>query len=83
MHWQALLPAFFRWRRGLGCLGHLLAAVGGDGILEIDSNPNPLREDIYSPAIVAGCINLGSEAGMGIDYWADLLAAIIYQAPGL
>ena len=31
---------------GIGLLAsaHLLAAVGGDGFLEIDANPNPLRE---------------------------------------
>jgi L-alanine-DL-glutamate epimerase-like enolase superfamily enzyme len=29
---------------GLAASMHLLAAVGGDGMVEIDSNPNPLRE---------------------------------------
>jgi D-galactarolactone cycloisomerase len=31
---------------GIGLLAsaHLLAAVGGDGLLEVDANPNPLRE---------------------------------------
>jgi L-alanine-DL-glutamate epimerase-like enolase superfamily enzyme len=28
---------------GLAASAHLLAAVGGDGLLEVDANPNPLR----------------------------------------
>ncbi len=36
---------------GLGLLAsaHLLAAVGGDGLLEIDANPNPLRDLACGP----------------------------------
>ena len=65
---KRLCPHFLGGGVGLDASAHLLAAVGGDGILEIDSNPNPLREDIYSPRIVDGRINLSSEAGLGIDY---------------
>jgi len=31
---------------GLLASAHLLAAVGGNGMLEIDANPNPLRDDL-------------------------------------
>ena len=33
---------------GVGLLGsaHLLAALGGDGLLEVDCNPNPLRDEL-------------------------------------
>ncbi len=36
---------------GIGLLAsaHLLAAVGGDGLLEIDGNDNPLRTDLCGP----------------------------------
>ena len=36
---------------GIGLLAsaHLLAAVGGDGLLEVDCNPNPLREGLAEP----------------------------------
>ncbi|MXZ69032.1 MAG: mandelate racemase/muconate lactonizing enzyme family protein, partial [Acidimicrobiia bacterium] len=36
---------------GIGVLAsaHLLAAAGGDGLLEVDSNPNPLREGLARP----------------------------------
>lgn len=60
-------PHFLGGGIGLAASAHLLAAVGGDGLLEIDSNPNPLREDIYSPSIKDGRIDLGNEPGLGID----------------
>lgn len=31
---------------GLRASAHMLAAVGGKGLLEIDANPNPLRDDL-------------------------------------
>lgn len=31
---------------GLMASAHLLAAVGGDGLLEVDANPNPLRDKL-------------------------------------
>ncbi|MDM0046166.1 mandelate racemase/muconate lactonizing enzyme family protein [Variovorax dokdonensis] len=54
---------------GLGLLAsaHLLAAVGGDGLLEIDSNDNPLRSAL-SPAlsrIDAGWVALDEVPGIG------------------
>jgi L-alanine-DL-glutamate epimerase-like enolase superfamily enzyme len=38
---------------GIGLLAsaHMLAAAGGDGMLEIDANPNPLRTEV-APALV-------------------------------
>jgi D-galactarolactone cycloisomerase len=36
-------PHFLGGGVGLLASAHLLAAVGGDGLLEIDANPNPLR----------------------------------------
>ncbi len=52
---------------GLAASAHLLAAVGGNGMLEIDSNPNPLREDLFSPPVSGGRIILGETPGLGID----------------
>ncbi len=56
---------------GIGLLAsaHLLAAVGGDGALEIDANPNPLRSEIARAcgSVVDGHIELGDAAGLGID----------------
>ena len=56
---------------GIGLLAsaHLLAAVGGDGALEIDANPNPLRSEIARAcgSVVDGHIELGDAPGLGID----------------
>ncbi len=56
---------------GIGLVAslHLLAAVGGDGLLEIDSNPNPLRERILDRLgpIVDGTIALPAGSGLGIE----------------
>jgi L-alanine-DL-glutamate epimerase-like enolase superfamily enzyme len=55
---------------GIGLLAsaHLLAAVGGDGLLEIDSNPNPLRSLLSAPLgqIRDGRVTLPEVAGLGI-----------------
>lgn len=55
---------------GIGLLAsaHLLAAVGGDGLLEIDANPNPLRTlTCGSLARIAGGVaSLSEEPGLGI-----------------
>ena len=59
---------------GLAASAHLLAAVGGDGLLEIDSNDNPLRGDLFSPPITGGQIALDDLPGLGI---ADRFEALI------
>lgn len=55
---------------GIGLLAsaHLLAGVGGDGLLEVDSNENPLRDRFCGPVfdVRDGMIELGDEAGLGI-----------------
>lgn len=56
---------------GIGLLAsaHLLAAIGGDGLLEIDSNPNPLRSLLCGPVanVADGGIALDDRPGLGID----------------
>jgi D-galactarolactone cycloisomerase len=56
---------------GIGLLAsaHYLAAVGGVGLLEIDSNPNPLRSEIAGPLarIVEGQADLGGQPGLGVE----------------
>lgn len=65
---------------GIGLLAsaHLLAAAGGDGLLEIDANPNPLRSELCGPLAQVDdrrC-TLGSLPGLGIDPEADRLPAL-------
>ena len=56
---------------GIGLLAsaHLLAAAGGDGMLEIDANANPLRTALAGKLdrVEAGRVDLGDAAGIGID----------------
>ena len=56
---------------GIGLLAsaHLLAGAGGDGLLEVDSNDNPLR-DRFCGAVANvrdGTITLGDDPGLGIE----------------
>jgi L-alanine-DL-glutamate epimerase-like enolase superfamily enzyme len=58
---------------GIGLLAsaHLLAAAGGDGWLEVDVNPNPLREGLAQPFPVIGGGRLTLPAGAGIGAEPD------------
>ena len=61
---------------GLATSAHLLAAVGGDGLLEIDSNINPLREDLFAPKLTNGKIDISNSVGIGISdqHYQDFLS---------
>lgn len=66
---------------GLGLLAsaHLLAGVGGDGLLEVDSNDNPLRDLFCGPVskINDGKVTLNNHPGLGIE--PDLLSIERYR----
>jgi D-galactarolactone cycloisomerase len=55
---------------GIGLLAsmHLKASVGGAGYMEVDSNPNPLRELLATPcpAIDNGTVTLSNRPGLGV-----------------
>jgi D-galactarolactone cycloisomerase len=53
---------------GLRASAHLLAAVGGNGMLEVDANPNPLRTLMSGPIeqVLNGQINIGDTPGLGL-----------------
>jgi L-alanine-DL-glutamate epimerase-like enolase superfamily enzyme len=55
---------------------HLLAAIGGPGLLEIDVNPNPLRDALCPglPAIEAGTMTVPPAPGIGVEPDPGLLA---------
>jgi len=65
---------------GIGLLAsaHVLAAAGGDGILEIDANPNPLRTELMGPLgrLQEGGAKLGDAPGIGIEPDLEQLAEI-------
>ena len=66
---------------GIGLLAsaHLLATAGGDGLLEIDANENPLRTLTCGPlnAITDGHATLGEEPGLGFAPDMDMLAPFL------
>jgi D-galactarolactone cycloisomerase len=55
---------------GIGLLAsaHLLAGIGGEGLLEVDSNDNPLRELFCGPIahVSDGMVQLTDDPGLGI-----------------
>ncbi|RIA47331.1 mandelate racemase/muconate lactonizing enzyme family protein [Dichotomicrobium thermohalophilum] len=69
-------PHFLGGGIGLLASAHLLAAAGGDGLLEVDVNPNPLRATIASPAthVGDGTWTLDAAPGLGVDALPDELA---------
>ena len=54
---------------GLMASAHLLSAVGGQGILEVDSNPNPLRALLAQPfpRLADGAFALADAPGIGAE----------------
>jgi len=65
---RRFFPHYLGGGIGLLASAHLLAAVGGDGRLEVDVNGNPLRDALCGPvgAVVEGTVTLGDEPGLGI-----------------
>jgi D-galactarolactone cycloisomerase len=73
-------PHFLGAGIGLMASAHLLAAAGGDGLLEVDANPNPLREILGSPFLPLdseGRLPLPTTPGLGVE--PDLKAARPWQ----
>ena len=54
---------------GLMASAHLLSAVGGEGVLEVDSNPNPLRALLAQPFphLRDGAFALTDAPGIGVE----------------
>jgi D-galactarolactone cycloisomerase len=68
-------PHFLGGGIGLIASAHLLAAIGGDGLLEVDVNPNPLR-DAFGGAKTRndGWFPISSASGLGIELLPEELA---------
>jgi L-alanine-DL-glutamate epimerase-like enolase superfamily enzyme len=62
-------PHFLGGGIGLIASAHLLAGVGGDGLLEVDSNDNPLRDLISGPVVKIddGMVTLSDDPGLGVE----------------
>jgi D-galactarolactone cycloisomerase len=66
-------PHFLGGGIGLLASAHLLAAVGGPGLLETDVNPNPLRDDFAGAGqhIIDGTMALAQTPGLGVTQLPD------------
>ncbi|MDX3925876.1 MAG: mandelate racemase/muconate lactonizing enzyme family protein [Shinella sp.] len=70
-------PHFLGAGIGLAASAHILAAAGGDGLLEVDVNPNPLRDAVTPawPVVNKGVIGLPDGPGLGVVPDMDRLEA--------
>ncbi|MFC6489635.1 mandelate racemase/muconate lactonizing enzyme family protein [Nitratireductor sp. GCM10026969] len=75
-HGIGLCPHWLGGGVGLMASLHFLAAVGGDGVLEVDSNPNPLRDRyiLGFPEIAAGNMHVPPGPGLGVVPDLDALS---------
>jgi L-alanine-DL-glutamate epimerase-like enolase superfamily enzyme len=66
-HW--FCPHWLGAGIGLRASMHLKAAVGGPGYVEVDANPNPLRELLAHPdfSVHNGTVSLTDEPGLGVE----------------
>ena len=67
-------PHFLGGGIGLIASGHLLAAVGGDGLLEVDINANPLRDAFFEDGMCrSGNFTIADAPGLGFEELPDSL----------
>lgn len=66
---KLLCPHYLGGGIGLLASAHLLAGLGGDGLLEVDANENPLRDLLCGPVadISDGTVTLNDNPGLGIE----------------
>lgn len=76
---KTFCPHYLGGGIGLLASAHLLAAVGGNGMLEVDFNPNPLRDALCGPVgdVHDGHITLTDAPGLG--FAPDLAAFEAYR----
>ena len=68
-------PHFLGGGIGLIASGHLLAATGGDGLLEVDVNANPLRDSFFPEGMCKeGVFAITDTPGLGFDELPESLA---------
>ncbi len=77
-----LCPHWLGGGVGLVASLHFLAAVGGDGMVEVDANPNPLREMMGTPFPVVAAGRMPTPHGPGLGIVPDLEALRAFQVIG-
>lgn len=66
---------------GLVASMHLKAAVGGPGYVEVDSNPNPLRDWLAVPKLPVheGVVTLPASEGLGVEPDLDAVRSFLVK----
>ena len=66
---KTFCPHYLGGGIGLLASAHLLAGVGGDGLLEVDANDNPLRDRFCGPvaSVIDGTVTLSDDPGLGVE----------------
>jgi L-alanine-DL-glutamate epimerase-like enolase superfamily enzyme len=66
---KTFCPHYLGGGIGLLASAHLLAGVGGNGLLEVDANDNPLRDQFCGPVVNVsdGTVTLSDDPGLGIE----------------
>ena len=79
MSGRRFYPHYLGGGVGLLAAGHLLAAAGGGGMLEVDANPNPLRECLMGSLaeVQDGAVDLPAGDGLGLP--ADMAVLAEWQ----
>ena len=66
-HGAVFCPHWLAGGIGLAASMHLRAAMGEGGYVEVDANPNPLREEVCGFAVVDGWVELPATPGLGCE----------------
>ncbi len=74
-------PHFLGAGIGLLASAHLLAAAGGDGLLEVDANPNPLRSLTCGSLsnVQEGRVTLSDAPGLGLTFDTSTLREFLVR----
>lgn len=72
-------PHFLGGGIGLAASAHVLAAAGGPGLLEVDVNPNPLRDafDVVRGRVTGGSWSLDPAPGLGLSELPDDIRPLV------
>jgi L-alanine-DL-glutamate epimerase-like enolase superfamily enzyme len=65
---------------GLAASLHLRAAMGEGGFVEVDVNPNPLRDEVFPIEVSGGWVTLPREPGLGVEPDLERLARYVRAA---
>jgi D-galactarolactone cycloisomerase len=78
---RAFCPHWLGGGIGLVASMHLRAGLGEGGLVEVDSNPNPLRELLGKPMpqLVDGIVTLSDQPGLGVS--PDMDAVNAFRRP--